>query len=125
MWGLLLVASTGAATSNCGLQSTTYDINQCLMADQEEAEIELTAAYRRALLAASRADRELDRTDKRISNRLALVQAQRAWITFRDAHCQTMAFTMRGGSGEGTAFAGCLAEMTQRRIAELRELGGR
>lgn len=60
--------------------------------------------------------------DQRITYRLAIVQAQRAWITFRDAHCQTIAFTMRGGSGEGTAYAGCIAEMTAQRIEELKVL---
>lgn len=121
---LAVAAATAPLAYDCpdaARAQTTYEINQCLMAEQQNAEIELTEAYRRALLNASRKDQSVDRrTDKRISHRLAIVQAQRAWIIFRDAHCQTIAFTMRGGSGEGTAHAGCVAEITAQRIEQLK-----
>ena len=51
-----------------------------------------------------------------------LVLAQRAWIGFRDAHCETAAFANKGGSAEPLTRFGCLAELTTARTTQLQEL---
>jgi uncharacterized protein YecT (DUF1311 family) len=114
-----------AAMADCSQALTTIEINACLTENQRRAELALTDAYARAIATARKSDVVLDRTrDKRIGSREALVRAERAWIAYRDAHCVTMAYTMRGGSGEGTASAACKLELTEVRIQQLHELGG-
>ena len=114
----------GAALVDCSHADTTMEINECLSAVQRRAEVVLTAVYARAIASARESDAELDRShDKRIGYRDALVKAERAWITYRDAHCVSMSYTMRGGSGEGTAAGACRLDLTELRIKQLRELG--
>ena len=48
-----------------------------------------------------------------------VLNAQRAWIAFRDAECQLQAASMLGGSGEGLAGGMCLYELTRQRIGQL------
>lgn len=113
-----------AALADCSNADTTIEINECLGTQQRRVEAVLTAVYARAIASAHESDLQLNRIrDQRIGNRDALVRAERAWIMYRDAHCVTMAYTMRDGSGEGTAAAACRLELTEQRIKQLRELG--
>jgi uncharacterized protein YecT (DUF1311 family) len=45
--------------------------------------------------------------------------AQRAWIKYRDAHCEAAAFDSKGGSIWPLLVSGCRAELTRRRTREL------
>ena len=122
---MIFMAMSIAAIDDCASYQTTYEINQCLMRELKIADDILTNVYGVVVANAKAADATLDRTrDKRIGNYSALVRAERAWITFRDTHCVSMAYTMRGGSGDGTASAVCQIEMTELRIKQLRELVG-
>jgi uncharacterized protein YecT (DUF1311 family) len=51
-----------------------------------------------------------------------LREAQRAWIRFRDLECDFEGYEMRGGSGEPLLVLGCKAELTKRRVRELKQL---
>lgn len=51
-----------------------------------------------------------------------LREAQRAWITFRDAACDVEAGQMRGGSGEPMLWFGCLGRLTDRRVGDLEDM---
>jgi uncharacterized protein YecT (DUF1311 family) len=48
-----------------------------------------------------------------------LVEAQRAWVSFRNANCTLKATEMLFGSGEGLILLSCFTEMTKARILEL------
>ena len=52
----------------------------------------------------------------------SLLEAQRAWLTYRDAHCRTQAYEARGGSLEPLLYASCRTALTQARTEELRQL---
>ncbi|MEL7189923.1 MAG: lysozyme inhibitor LprI family protein [Pseudomonadota bacterium] len=60
--------------------------------------------------------------DDRPGWRESLLNAQRAWITFRDAHCQVDGYTARGGSLEPLLVATCKTALTEARTAQLKEL---
>ena len=49
----------------------------------------------------------------------ALMQAQRAWIDYRDGHCASEGFAARGGSLEPLLVSSCKAYMTKERTQEL------
>jgi uncharacterized protein YecT (DUF1311 family) len=52
----------------------------------------------------------------------ALVTAQRAWISYRDAQCEAAGFQARGGTMEPMLVAGCIADITEVRTKELKAL---
>ena len=51
-----------------------------------------------------------------------LLEAQRAWITFRDAHCRSEGYVARGGSLEPLLVSACKTRLTEARTEQLREL---
>ena len=60
-----------------------------------------------------------DRTDYAAIRR-GLVEAQRAWLAFRDADCQARLKLYEAGSIRGAVYLGCLTERTDQRTKELR-----
>ncbi|MEL7196892.1 MAG: lysozyme inhibitor LprI family protein [Pseudomonadota bacterium] len=52
----------------------------------------------------------------------SLLEAQRAWITFRDAHCRVEGYVARGGSLEPLLVSTCKTALTKTRTAQLKEL---
>lgn len=52
----------------------------------------------------------------------SLLEAQRAWLKFRDAHCRVDGYSARGGSLEPFLVSSCKSFMTEVRTAQLREL---
>ena len=71
------------------------------------------------------ADKELNTLYQQINQRLKdqphskklLVSAQRAWLAFRDAECSFAASGVEGGSVYPMIYSGCLAELTEKRVA--------
>jgi uncharacterized protein YecT (DUF1311 family) len=53
---------------------------------------------------------------------IALRDAQRAWITFRDAACRAEGYVYFGGSMRLQVVALCLERMTRARTEELRSI---
>ena len=52
----------------------------------------------------------------------SLLEAQRAWLSYRDAHCRVDGYTARGGSLEPLLSSTCKTALTKARTEELREL---
>jgi uncharacterized protein YecT (DUF1311 family) len=67
-------------------------------------------------------DSEPESWDKRPSFYAALLAGQQAWLKFRDAHCLSAGYVMRGGSAEPMMVNACLATLTRARTKQLREL---
>ena len=81
-----------------------------------------------AQVAFQKADRALNEVYKEITGRLSddadttklLTQAQRAWISFRDAECAFAAASVNGGSIYPMIHSICLETQTRKRTSELR-----
>ncbi|MBF0401572.1 MAG: DUF1311 domain-containing protein [Magnetococcales bacterium] len=52
----------------------------------------------------------------------ALIEAQRAWVTYRDRNCDAETFLARGGTGYISFYNLCLERMTRQRTEVLRTL---
>lgn len=52
-----------------------------------------------------------------------LLAAQRAWITYKEAHCKALAQQYEGGSMMPLIYYGCLEEMTRQRMEQLNAYG--
>jgi uncharacterized protein YecT (DUF1311 family) len=53
-----------------------------------------------------------------------LIAAQRAWLQYRDAHCQSEGYEARGGSLELLLVSTCKRRLTEERTEQLRSLAG-
>jgi len=80
-------------------------------ADLQKADAELNASYRQIR---ERLKGDAAKTD-------LLAKAERAWVAFRDAECAFAASGVEGGSVQPTVLAGCRADLTQKRVEELKE----
>jgi uncharacterized protein YecT (DUF1311 family) len=99
---------------DCNNQVTQLEMNQCSF---EAADAELNRVYADAIAFLQAADREY--APQGASEEERLRRAQRAWVAYRDAHCDAAGFQMRGGSAEPLLVNGCLRFMTEQRIADL------
>jgi uncharacterized protein YecT (DUF1311 family) len=115
-------APARAEEPDCRDTQSQLAMNVCAGIDFEHADADLNRVYREEIGAARLADREIDRTsDQRPTSEVVLREAQRAWLTFRDAHCRYEAYgEARGGSMEPMVYSGCRARLTRERIAQLR-----
>lgn len=50
----------------------------------------------------------------------AVIHSQKSWRTYRNEHCNAVAYSFTNGSGAGTAFESCLFQLGQGRVLELR-----
>ncbi|MFN4153606.1 MAG: lysozyme inhibitor LprI family protein [Paracoccaceae bacterium] len=106
-----------AQAVNCSNAMTQMDINACAAADFNAADAALNAAYGQARDAMRRMDSGLPA--HQAGAEIALRDAQRAWISFRDLACIAEGFQMRGGSAEQMLVVGCKARLTQQRAQDL------
>lgn len=124
----LLLCCTASAYAqqpepDCGKAVTQMDLNICADQDYRAADAELNKTYRLAVAAMQATDKELGGIDAAYVGALeALKKAQRAWIGYRDGQCELAGFEARGGSMGPMLISGCLAELTRKRTAELKEL---
>jgi uncharacterized protein YecT (DUF1311 family) len=114
---------------DCNDALAQQDMNRCAYLDFEKADKELNRIYAKVVAQAKSMDRDMDTgTDRPLGAEDALRRAQRAWITYRDAHCEAMSAHSRGGSMEPMLISGCKASLTEDRTKELgdllSELGG-
>ena len=111
---------------NCDNPQAQLEMNMCAEQDFERADAELNRVYRSAIQSAQQADREYARTmanaggSDEPGEEASLREAERAWVTFRDAQCRGESFEARGGSMQPMLYGGCRATLTRARTAELR-----
>ncbi|WP_026618720.1 YecT (DUF1311 family protein) [Ensifer sp. WSM1721] len=126
--GLLFVSMRSALAQeepqvDCRNAVAQMDLNICADRDYRTADAELNKVYKQAMTAMQATDKELGGIDPAYVGAVeALKKAQRAWIGYRDGQCELAGFEARGGSMEPMLVSGCLAELTRKRTAELKEL---
>jgi len=89
---------------------SSYDMRVCTGNELEYQDGLLNRYYKQAM-------RRLSREEKR-----KLRDAQRAWIKYRDAKCETAGREMRGGTGELLLINECILDTTKVRAKELRDM---
>ena len=127
---LLLHPHNGATPPNpdwnCHDPQAQQEMNWCAAQDYDVADLALNAQWK--ITSAKMKARDtasadsLPDWDDRPGWHASLLEAQRAWITFRDAHCRVDGYTARGGSLEPLLVSTCKTALTKARTRELREL---
>jgi uncharacterized protein YecT (DUF1311 family) len=115
-----LATPTAARDIDCANTSVQMEMNFCAEQDWQAADAELNRVYTSVMADMKAMDQSLPPELKGAAQTLR--EAQRAWITFRDANCRLAGYPMRGGSAEPLLIYGCLRQMTTDRSAELRAL---
>ncbi|GAB3320537.1 hypothetical protein GCM10027299_13890 [Larkinella ripae] len=96
--------------TNCDNAQTQAELNLCAEMRFQKADHELNAVYKQLLGFLSKEDKAM------------VVDAQRQWIAYRDAHCKFYEKMYAGGSMLTMVLANCKETTTQSRISELKEL---
>jgi len=121
---MLLFSAAQAAQPqvDCENAMTQTDMNICSWQSYQRADAELNAAWSRASQRAKEMDRNAAEYDGATDAHARLLAAQRAWLTFRDAHCLAENGERENG---GTIWPllqnGCLEALTEARTAQLRQ----
>lgn len=95
-------------------------MNYCALLDFQKADAELNAAWKDTFPKIKAHDQEVDEDLKGWGKNT--LDAQRAWITYRDAHCTSEGFKFRGGSMERLIYNSCRANLTRQRTRQIRNL---
>ena len=123
---VLLLAGTALAPPpdwNCDDPQVQQEMNWCAAQGFEKADAALNAQWKKA--AAAMRARDADQSlpgDDRPGHFATLLEAQRAWIAFRDAQCRSEGYLFRGGSMEPLLVHTCMTRLSEERTQQLRYL---
>lgn len=126
---LMMLALSAAATVqeppnpdwNCGDPMAQQEMNWCAKQDYLAADATLNEQWKLTAAAMKQRDAEskpYDR-DNRPGYFATLLEAQRAWIAYRDAHCRSEGYYARGGTLEPLLVATCKTKLTKDRTQAL------
>jgi uncharacterized protein YecT (DUF1311 family) len=116
---LLLAAALMQPVDDDPIENACYErdpsqqaMNRCAGDAYERADKALNVQWKRVL----------DAYGDDAKTRKLVLDSQRAWLKYRDAHCELAASNSIGGSMWPMLNSGCLASMTRTRTRELKEL---
>jgi len=114
---LLCPAAAAAQDVDCENASMQMELTYCAEQAWLQADAELNDVYADARALAKELDAALPSDQRGIAQ--ALLDGQRAWVTFRDKSCEAEAGVMRGGSAEPMLIYGCWERLTWVRAEDL------
>lgn len=109
-----------AQNTDCKSPQTQLAMNICAQRDFEAADATLNTEYAKARDYMKSIDGDLPAQEMGAAK--ALLEAQRAWITFRDLACAAEGFVVKGGTMEPMVISECKARLTRHRIDDLQQL---
>lgn len=111
---------------NCDEPTRQQEMNWCAGQEYERADAALNRQWRETAAAMRERDAAWKdgnfRQDERPGFFASLLEAQRAWLRLRDAHCRLEGYEARGGSLEPLLVSTCKTALTEARTHELRAL---
>ena len=110
---------------NCDDPQVQQEMNWCAGRDFAVADERLNAQWKITSAVMKQRDTEwaaLDSADKRPGFFASLLDAQRGWLRYRDAHCRVDGYIARGGTLEPLLVSTCKARLTRMRTEELKAL---
>jgi len=120
---LLAAAPAEEPQWNCEDSVPQQVMNRCAERDFEKADAELNAQWKKAAAAMKQQDADWSaERDKRPGFFDTLLEAQRAWLKYRDAHCASEGYLFRDGSMEPFMVSSCKAGLTRERTKQLKML---
>jgi uncharacterized protein YecT (DUF1311 family) len=102
---------------DCENALAQQEMNFCAEQVWQAEDATLNETYASALAVMQEADASFAPEGDTEEDRLRT--AQRAWVEYRDAACDSAGYAMRGGSAEPLLIYGCMAMLTKERTAQL------
>ncbi|MFN4114650.1 MAG: lysozyme inhibitor LprI family protein [Sphingomonadaceae bacterium] len=111
---------------NCADPLVQQEMNYCAQQEFLAADAEMNVQWKIAAQQMKAVDAQFAQYggyegDQRPGYFATLLEAQRAWLAFRDAHCRLDGYSARGGSMEPMLASFCMADLTRARTKMLRE----
>lgn len=116
---------TPAKPDPCPNAKSQLDLNDCYSGLYQSADTQLNDTYNNIVgfmkknLLVAQHDNNAALVTHNEASLTKLLAAQRAWLTYRDANCDSVKFQYEGGSIQPMIWSQCMAETTQQRIATL------
>ncbi|WP_169805835.1 lysozyme inhibitor LprI family protein [Azohydromonas lata] len=112
------LAALPAHALDCKNAMNTMDMNDCAAIEQKAVEVRLNEVYQRVMKELDKPDEELEKYSE---VRKKLLEAQRAWIRFRQSDCDAQYAYHMDGSMRNLVYLGCMRSRAERRIKDLEE----
>ena len=124
---MLLTPAPPVPEWNCENPQVQQEMNWCAAREFDIEDALLNAQWKESVDAMKARDdafaaSDLGAYDAREGYSESLLEAQRGWLRYRDAHCRVDGYTARGGSMEPMLVSSCMAQLTRQRTDELRAL---
>jgi uncharacterized protein YecT (DUF1311 family) len=111
----------------CADLQSQAEMNQCSTLQYKIADASLNALYQRLMTALEKDLAEAQRAKDPDQIRYCetglsdLKEAERAWLQYRDLHCKAAKRRFEGGSMSPAVWSACMKQVTEHRIAELKQ----
>ena len=113
---LLLFCAQSALAIDCDKAVNTLETNECASQEQKRFEIKLNQVYQGVL-------KELEQPDTESENysdmKRTLLAAQRAWVKFRQADCDSIYSRNASGTIRNVMYISCMQKHAEERIKQL------
>jgi uncharacterized protein YecT (DUF1311 family) len=106
-----------SAKDACSNALTTPEINDCARQDLNKAEQKLNDTYKKVVASLNQPDNE---STKYSEVKKALIESQRAWVTFRQRDCDALFQLNAGGTIRTVVFLGCMTQHAEQRAKSLK-----
>ena len=111
----------------CNEAKTQMELNQCAGEQYRKADARLNAVYRKVLefmqkdLSDAQNEKDADQIKYNQEAITKLRAAEKAWIAYRDLHCDAARHQNEGGSMSPMIWAFCMEQTTSDRVEELKQ----
>jgi uncharacterized protein YecT (DUF1311 family) len=116
---VLLTYSSFGFALDCENASSTPDINACGKIELDKIELKLNQVYTRVLKMMDEISKDPSNTSNKSKLKKSFIDAQRFWVKFREADCDTTYTLWSDGTIRGTMYLSCMMDRANKRIKEL------
>jgi uncharacterized protein YecT (DUF1311 family) len=105
---------------DCERAISTPDVNACGQIELDKVELKLNQVYQRVLKQMDEISREKSNLADKSKLKKSFVEAQRLWVKFRKADCDTTYTFWSDGTIRGAMYLACMTSRAEQRIKELK-----
>jgi len=117
---LLFLYAHGVLALDCENESTTLEINACGQIELDKAEQELNQVYARVLKKMDEISKSPSQISDKSGLKMSLIDAQRLWVKFRKADCDTTYIYFSDGTIRQSMYLSCMINKATKRTDELK-----
>jgi uncharacterized protein YecT (DUF1311 family) len=117
---MLFFYSYSASALDCKQAISTPDVNACGKIELDKFELKLNLVYQRVLKKMDEISRENSDFADKSKLKKSFVEAQRLWVKFRKADCDTTYTYWSDGTIRGAMYLSCMTSRAEQRIKELK-----